>query len=143
QAPGRAQGDGMTGRGSFSRRARPPRPASGPAKYFSSLVLSPRPVKRGAEKMTRETKVGLVVACSFLGLVGVVLASKLKGDETPGDPATAQVPGPPAAQVAKPPSFGPGDNKRATIFHIGQDTGAKQGTQGNRRPTAKKGSSDT
>ncbi len=29
--------------------------------------------------MTRETKVGLVVACSFLGLVGVVVASKLRG----------------------------------------------------------------
>ncbi|MSU78277.1 MAG: hypothetical protein EXS16_09290 [Gemmataceae bacterium] len=29
--------------------------------------------------MTRETKVGLVVACSFLCLVGVVVASKLRG----------------------------------------------------------------
>src|SRR6267143_6309407 len=33
--------------------------------------------------MTRETKAGLVVSCSFLCLVGIVLVSKLKEANTP------------------------------------------------------------
>ncbi len=40
--------------------------------------------------MTRETKVGLVVSCSFLCLVGVVLFSKLKEKEGTGTDADAQ-----------------------------------------------------
>ncbi len=53
--------------------------------------------------MTRETKVGLVVASSFLGLVGVVLASKLKQD----DDLHAEAPQPRAASaVSKTPAAG-------------------------------------
>ena len=33
--------------------------------------------------MTRETKAGLVVSCSFLCLVGIVLVSKLKEANAP------------------------------------------------------------
>jgi hypothetical protein len=39
--------------------------------------------------MTRETKAGLVMASSFLCLVGVVLASKLRGENLSGDPIPA------------------------------------------------------
>lgn len=45
--------------------------------------------------MTRETKVGMVVACSFLCLVGIVVASKINGgadttDTKPAGPTTGQ-----------------------------------------------------
>src|SRR5262249_11209826 len=40
--------------------------------------------KEGVETMKRETKVGLVVAGSFLSLVGIVLASKLKQGDSAG-----------------------------------------------------------
>src|SRR5690242_3249418 len=48
--------------------------------------------------MTRETKAGLVVSCSFLCLVGVVLYSKLKGPKAPLADAYAEgsVEAPPA-----------------------------------------------
>jgi hypothetical protein len=62
--------------------------------------------------MTRETKVGLVVSCSFLCLVGVVVVCKLRGNttdlpsadaqavhEVPADPSEVP-PAPEAAQVA-------------------------------------------
>jgi hypothetical protein len=65
--------------------------------------------------MTRETKAGLVVSCSFLCLVGVVLVTKLREreatkedpdvtvlNETPGDPTPASSePAEPAPQTGK------------------------------------------
>jgi len=45
--------------------------------------------------MTRETKAGLVVSCSFLCLVGVVLVSKLREASHPDDSALLQVPAEP------------------------------------------------
>src|SRR5437764_3776817 len=36
--------------------------------------------------MTRETKVGIVVSCSFVSLVGVVIASKVRGEPLPTEP---------------------------------------------------------
>src|SRR5262249_61742544 len=46
-----------------------------------------------SETMTRETKVGIVVSCSFVGLVGVVIASKLRDDlpPPPAEPSTSPV----------------------------------------------------
>lgn len=40
--------------------------------------------------MTRETKVGLVVCCSFLGLVAVVLVMKLRGEPNDGEEPVAE-----------------------------------------------------
>ena len=42
--------------------------------------------------MTRETKVGIVVSCSFLGLLGVVVTSKLRGELPPEKAEAAAVP---------------------------------------------------
>src|SRR5947209_13536095 len=39
-----------------------------------------------SETMTRETKVGIVVSCSFVSLVGVVIASKLREGPPPPEP---------------------------------------------------------
>src|SRR5205814_98596 len=65
------------------------------------------------EEMTRETKVGLVVAGSFVCLVGVVLALKLRQPENPPDAAAQAQANPPAAGTPKgkadptPPAKGP------------------------------------
>jgi hypothetical protein len=66
--------------------------------------------------MTRETKVGIVVSCSFLSLLGVVLVSKLKGSSVENQPEPNQVeetalpspePLPPGSLAqANPPSVG-------------------------------------
>lgn len=41
--------------------------------------------------MTRETKIGLVVACSFLCLVGIVVASKWRGGDDPSEEQTVNI----------------------------------------------------
>jgi hypothetical protein len=52
--------------------------------------------------MTRETKLGLVVAGSFLALVGGVVAARLRHVDLPGE--TAEVAVAPPAPVAEPPA---------------------------------------
>jgi hypothetical protein len=47
------------------------------------VLTAPAALGRGALKMTHETKAGLVVTASFLGLVGVVLYCKMKEAEPP------------------------------------------------------------
>jgi hypothetical protein len=61
--------------------------------------------------MTRETKVGLVVACSFLCLVGIVLASRLMDETRLTDPAEQdKAPGKPASvPLARAKPQQPGD----------------------------------
>src|SRR5439155_11550062 len=72
--------------------------------------------------MTRETKVGIVVSCSFLGLVGVVIASKLHEkpeDATERPPSTAVVQPPPAARTnfgkGKPREIAPGAMPKPSV----------------------------
>jgi hypothetical protein len=58
--------------------------------------------------MTRETKVGLVVCCSFLGLVAVVLVMKLRGEPNDAEEAVAEetIPEPPKPVASIPPAAG-------------------------------------
>ena len=66
--------------------------------------------------MTRETKVGLVVACSFLCLVGIVVASKWNGGQTPTTDPEEQTVHPVAAvkptQHEKAPDTKPKDDAK-------------------------------
>jgi hypothetical protein len=55
--------------------------------------------------MTRETKVGIVVSCSFLGLLGVVVTSKLRGERPPDKEET---PAQTAARADQPRRTPPG-----------------------------------
>src|SRR6266849_144847 len=66
--------------------------------------------------MTRETKAGLVVSCSFLCLVGVVLYSKLNGPKLP--PAEGYAEG----AVEAPPAPTPvEENTSSDILPFGSD----------------------
>jgi hypothetical protein len=58
---------------------------------------------KGAKNMTRETKVGLVVCCSFLCLVGVVLGCKLRGEGEQADADGPAVVEEPMAEPVSPP----------------------------------------
>jgi len=68
--------------------------------------------------MTRETKAGLVVSCSFLCLVGAVLYSKLTGPKPP--PMDEYAAGP----VEAPPAPTPVDenNPSEAILQLGSET---------------------
>src|SRR5262245_30436907 len=60
---------------------------------WQSAMFSPAPVARvGVVLMNRETQVGIVVAASFLVLVGIVVASKWRGrtEDPTTDPSEAQ-----------------------------------------------------
>ena len=66
--------------------------------------------------MTRETKAGLVVSCSFLCLVGVVLYSKLNGPKLPAADAYAE------GAVEAPPAPTPiEENTSSEILPFGSD----------------------
>jgi hypothetical protein len=58
---------------------------------------------KGAKNMTRETKVGLVVCCSFLCLVGVVLGCKLRGEGDQADADGQSVVDEPVTDSVSPP----------------------------------------
>src|SRR5687767_7956241 len=59
--------------------------------------------------MNRETKVGIVVACSFLVLVGIVVASKWRRGE---DPSGAEEQTAPKVAAIKPTQNNGGDAKK-------------------------------
>jgi hypothetical protein len=119
----------------FARRRFAKEHAAAPDLPFSSLAIfallapracnSPRRPRTGTDTeesaMTRETKVGAVVAISFLSLVGVVVVSKWRNQgadpetvqnapENPESQAKQQAP--PPAPEAKPAPKGPIENAR-------------------------------
>src|SRR6266581_7295707 len=88
---------------------------AGPAvlRTAAKRVISER---RG--RMTRETKAGLVVSCSFLCLVGVVLYCKLNGPKPPLADAYAEggVEAPPA-----PTPIGENNHSEDAVLPFGSD----------------------
>lgn len=61
--------------------------------------------------MTRETKIGLVIGCSFLCLVGVVVASKWRGSEDPSETQEPPLAGQSSVAVAQVKDNGKKDDK--------------------------------